>query len=129
MTPAVAEQVVQRLDLNGDQIDDWIVDASAFPCPKRPVAFADQGALITVFLGTSDGLALPALQKAGFGAHLERNAEGGQSLMLTLAGGDCAADGRKIRCERKVRWVAGQGRLDLAPISGAPKTPIATHRR
>ena len=75
MTPALAAQVVQQIDLNGDKIDDWIIDAGRYPCPNHAVAFKDAGSQVTVFLGRADGRALPAFQRIAYGSRIEAQAQ------------------------------------------------------
>ena len=105
--------VVERLDLNGDKLDDWLVDASRYPCPGQPAIAARAGAQVTIFKGVAGGVAVPAFQVAGFGAHLRRDPSGAQSLWVTLGGADCGDTSAEARCERQVVWRAEVGRFDI----------------
>lgn len=111
--------LVDRLDLNGDRIDDYVVDGARQPCPGRPAPYAEMGSLVTVFLGRSDGLAYPGLQRNAQGAYLERKPQGGYALWLNLAGEDCGTG--EQRCARQVVWRGEESRLDLAPFTPKPK--------
>jgi hypothetical protein len=120
LTPALATQLVQQVDLNGDKIDDWVVDASRYPCPGRPAVFADAGSQVTIFMGRPDGRASPAFQRLGFGARLEGKPEIGYALWVMLGGRDCGEDNPKIRCDRRVVWRAKEQRFDLAELGVKP---------
>jgi hypothetical protein len=127
LTPNLVAQLVRQVDLNGDKLDDWVVDASRYPCPSRPPALADQGFQVTIFLGRPDGRALPAFQRVGFGARLEGKPETGYSLWLALGGRDCGEDSPKARCDRRVVWRAKEQRFDLAEPGAKPApTPAKT---
>jgi hypothetical protein len=123
LTPALASQLVQQIDLNGDKLDDWVVDASRYPCPNRPAVFKDEGYQVTVFLSRTDGRALPALQRVAFGSRIEGKPETGYSLWLTLGGSDCGEESPKARCDRRVIWRENEHRLDLVDMTpkAAPK--------
>jgi len=123
LTPALASQVVQQIDLNGDKTPDWVVDASRYPCPSRPAAFADQGSVVMLFAGRPDGQALPALQKMAFATRVEGRPETGYALWITLGGLDCGDENPKARCDRRVIWQAAGHRFDLAELSPKPKSP------
>jgi len=113
--------LIDQFDINGDKLDDFIVDASRQPCPTRPEAYRAAGSTVTVFLARPDGLAYPALQRNALSAQLERKPGGGYSLWLNLAGEDCGS-AESARCTRQVLWTASDQRLDLAPAEGpAPR--------
>jgi len=120
LTPTVAAQLLQQIDLNGDKLDDWVVDASRFPCPTRPAAFKDEGYQVTIFMGRADGRALPSFQRVGFGSRIEGKPETGYSLWLTLGGRDCGDESSKARCDRRVDWRTKEQRLDLVDPSSKP---------
>lgn len=114
LTPALAEQLIRRVDLNGDKLDDWVVDAGAYPCPTRPAVFKDNGSQVTVFLNDAQGRGLPAFQRTAFGATIQGKPSTGYSLWLSMGGSDCDAPDAKARCERQVVWRADAKRLELA---------------
>ncbi|HEX4711349.1 hypothetical protein, partial [Phenylobacterium sp.] len=113
-------------DLNGDKVDDWVVDASRYPCPGRPATFVDSGFQVTIFMGRPDGRALPAFQRVGFGARLEGKPETGFALWLALGGRDCGEDDPKARCDRRVVWRTKEQRFDLAELAAKPVPALAT---
>lgn len=124
---AAAPNLVDRLDLNGDGKDEWVVDAARYPCPGRSAVATAAGAQVTVFKGVDGAVAVPAFQQAAFGARLQRTPEGAMALFITLGGRDCGADEAQSRCERRVLWRAGEGRFDLAPVTPI-KTPVPSMR-
>lgn len=129
LTPALAEQVIQQVDLNGDKIMDWVVDAGRYPCANRPAAFKDNGRQVTVFLGRQDGRALPAFQGVAFGSRIEGKPSTGYALWLTLGGRDCGEDDPKARCERRLVWRTAEHRFDLIdPAAKASSTSLAAKR-
>jgi len=121
-TPAASAQLTDRVDLDGDKVADWVVDASRYSCPSRSPAATAAGSQVTVFRGFADGRALPAFQRMAFGARLEGKPETGYALWLTLGGNDCGDADPKARCDRRVVWRPKEQRFDLADTSvkGAP---------
>lgn len=123
LTPALATQLVQQIDLNGDKLADWVIDASRYPCPTRPAVFADRGFQVTIFLGRADGRALPAFQRVAFGSRIEGKPATGYALWLTLGGSDCGEVDAKVRCDRRVIWQGAGQRFEIGdrqPTSVAP---------
>ena len=112
-----AANLIERVDLNGDKLDDWVVDASRQPCPTRAAVFADAPSQVTIFRGSSDGSATPAFQRSAYGARLEGKPGAAYSLWMTLGANDCGEQNEKARCDRKVVWLATEGRFELAPLS------------
>lgn len=109
---ASAPPVTERVDLNGDKLDDWVVDAGRYPCSGRPALAAAAGSQVTIFKGVSGGIAVPAFQRVGFGSRLQRGPDGKPMLWVTLAGGDCGSERAEDRCERRVVWRVAEGRFD-----------------
>lgn len=120
LTPALAAQLVQQVDLNGDKVDDWVIDAGRYLCATRPAVFTDEGYQVTIFMGRADGRALPAFQRVAFGSRIEGKPETGYSLWLTLGGRDCGEDSPKAHCDRRVVWRMPAGRFDLADLAKKP---------
>ncbi|WP_340643899.1 hypothetical protein [Phenylobacterium sp.] len=109
-----------QVDLNGDKIDDWVIDATRHGCGASNSLQAENGALVTVFMGAADGMAYPAFQQAAFGSRLERTG-GSTRLVVTVAGPPCEADSMTVKCDRILRWSALRKRFELAqatPLSG-----------
>ncbi len=113
--------LAQRIDLNGDKVDDYVVDAGRYPCPSRPAAIAARGSQLTVFMGDKEGRILPALQRTGFSAHLEKDRQGELTLWFTLGGSDCGEENAAARCDRRVVWNGSAHRLELSPANNQPK--------
>lgn len=124
LSPSAALGLANRVDLNGDKLDDWVVDANRYPCPTRPKEFASAGALVTVFLSRPDGQALPAFQKVARSANLERRPDGRYVLTVTVAGNDCGLTDAAMTCSRQLMWLGQQNQFVLAEASLAGgKTP------
>ena len=120
---ALLAAVAQRVDLNGDSVDDWVIDVGKACPPTGPAG--EYGSQVTVFKGTPEGDAFPAFQQAAFASRLER--VGGKTrLVLTLSGASCGATSPTARCDRAVAWSAQANRFDLAPRTPAPANPAAT---
>lgn len=101
---APTPDIVDRVDLNGDKLDDWVVDAGRYPCAERPALSAAAGSQVTVFKGVLGGVAVPAYQASAFGSRLQRTPEGERVLWVTLGGTDCGESGPEARCERRILW-------------------------
>ncbi|WP_397405181.1 hypothetical protein [Phenylobacterium sp.] len=109
---ASTPNLVDRLDLNADKLDDWVIDASRYPCPGRPALAVAAGAQVTVFRGIENGMAIPAFQRTAFGSRLQRAPDGSLALWVSLGGSDCGDAKPDARCERRVIWRAAEGRFD-----------------
>lgn len=119
---ASTPNLVDRLDLNGDKLDDWVVDAGRYPCPGRPALAAAAGAQVTVFKGIENGMAVPAFQRAAFGSRLQRAPDGTQALWVSLSGSDCGDTKPEARCERRVIWRTAEARFDV--VAAEAKAPV-----
>lgn len=116
-----AAGMIEHVDLDGDKIDDWVVDAARYPCPARPVG--QFGAQITIFRGFPNGIASPVFQRAAFGSRLLRPADGPPTFWVTLGGSDCGAATAAERCERKVVWDPRGGRFEAVDPAVKAKRP------
>lgn len=123
LSPSAALGLADRIDLNGDKLEDWIVDAGRVPCPTRSRDLASAGSQVTVFLARPDGQALPAFQRSAYGSNLERRPDGRYVLSMTLGASDCGFADAAMRCSRELVWLAGEQRFDLAsvPLSGSAR--------
>lgn len=92
-----------RVDLNGDGVDDWVVDASRRPCAKPAATLSRQGDLLTVFVTLKDGRTVPAFQATTHGSRLER-VSGLTSLWVTVSGPACGGPDETTRCDRRLAW-------------------------
>lgn len=104
---------VERVDLNGDKLQDWIVDANRYPCPTRAGAFANDPQNVTVFLASKEGAVRVGLQKRAFGSQV-RTVNGVPSLILSLAGFDCGENSEPTaRCDLRYAASADSNRLEV----------------
>jgi hypothetical protein len=124
-TPTAVGQLMQRADLNGDGVAEWIVDAGRSPCPtKRPAS--SPGAQVTVFKQAEGGQVLPAFQYVAQSTSLERRPGGSHVLWLSLAGAGCGGEDPKAQCQRPVVWLAKEARFDLGPAGDRARAPGST---
>ncbi|UTP39761.1 hypothetical protein M9M90_00865 [Phenylobacterium sp. LH3H17] len=92
-----------RVDLNRDGVDDWVVDAARRPCVKPVAGLARQGDLLTVFVSLKDGRTVPAFQAVTHGSRLER-LSGVTTLWVSVSGADCGEPDPAARCDRRLAW-------------------------
>lgn len=111
---AAAQTLIQRADLNADGQAEWIVDATRYPCPKRPQVAVEAGALVTVFARLPSGDAAPVFQQPAFNAVISRPQSGPPVLTLTIGGAACGGADTAARCDRRVRWDTAGKRYGLA---------------
>lgn len=115
---ATANGLIERVDLTADGVDDWVVDASRYPCPNRPAISAAAGSQVTVFRGIKDDVVAPVFQAAAFGARVRREAGKPPKLWVTLGRGGCGDDTTE-RCDRVVAWDGS--RLGVTQPAPAPR--------
>lgn len=92
-----------RVDLNRDGVDDWVVDSARRPCAKPTTAASHQGDLLTVFVSLKDGRTVPAFQAVTHGSRLER-VSGVTTLWVSVSGTDCGEADPAARCDRRLAW-------------------------
>jgi len=107
-----------RVDLNRDGVDDWVVDAGRQPCARPAAAVLGQGDLLTVFVSLKDGRTVPAFQATAHGSRLER-LSGVTTLWVTVSGSACDEPDPSARCDRRLAWRPDSFRFVLE--AGAPK--------
>ena len=94
----------RRADLNGDGLDDWLIQEGPGDCVGS--AAGPGGGQVTIFVGQADGGALPSFQQGIHGLRIER-ARGKPTLWLAVSGRLCGASGAQqpaIRCDRLLVW-------------------------
>lgn len=117
--PSAGAISAQRVDLNGDRLDDWVVDAACMRKPTQPTA------QVTVFVADAQGHAFPAFQQAAVSSNIER-AAGKPRLILTLAGEACGEGATPAtRCDRVLVWKPTSRSFDLAPVEKAKAAKVA----
>jgi hypothetical protein len=115
---ALVAAVAQRADLNGDHVDEWIIDAGR-ACPHTDGPAVKYGSQVTVFSAAEKGEAVPSFQQAAFSSHIE-HAAGKVRLILTVGGAMCGEGPESQRCDRPVVWNALTKRFELAPVAPKP---------
>lgn len=101
-----------RVDLNRDGVDDWVVDAARRPCAKPATAASRPGDLLTVFVSLQDGRTVPAFQAVTNGSRLER-VSGVTTLWVSVSGADCGESDPAARCDRRLAWRPEAFRFEL----------------
>lgn len=114
-----SEAAVDRVDLNRDGVDDWVVDAARRPCARPGAAVSRQGELLTVFMSLKDGRTVPAFQAVTHGSRLER-VSGVSTLWVSVSGTDCGESDPAATCDRRLAWRPEAFRFVLE--AAGPKT-------
>jgi hypothetical protein len=115
-------EAVKRADLNGDGIEDYVVDVAGIVCTGAWSIFGDREKSVSVYVGDGKGAAVRAFSDTAYGASLEVRGKSTQ-LWLTVSGVEC---GRKPArdfasesfCDRSLVWNAAARRFDYAPLPG-----------
>lgn len=114
-------EAVKRADLNGDGIEDYVVDVAGIVCTGAWSIFGDREKSVSVYVGDGKGAAVSAFSDTAYGASLEVRGKSAQ-LWLTVSGMEC---GRKPArdfasesfCDRSLVWNAAARRFDYAPVN------------
>lgn len=114
-------QAVKRLDLNGDGIEDYLLDVAGISCEGAWSIFGDRAKAVSVFVGDGSGGATLAFADSVYGVTVERKGADAR-LWLTVTAAQCgrkpAKDFASERfCDRALVWKAAAGRFEYAPVS------------
>lgn len=116
-----AKQAVKRLDLNGDGLEDFLLDVAGISCEGAWSIFGDRDKAVSVFVGDGKGGAVPAFADSVYGVTVERK-NSSAKLWLTVSAVLC---GRKPAkdfasesfCDRALMWKSATGKFEYAPVS------------
>lgn len=109
---------LQKADLNGDKINDWIMDESEFVCAGGPAVDRTLPSQVMIFVGDAKGDAQPVFQQTAFGVRMERGV-----LWMAVNGPQCGRDVDRTQfCDRPIVWNKTAGRPEFAPTAQA-RTP------
>jgi hypothetical protein len=116
---ALADQAVERVDLNADGKEDYVLDVGRIQCEGAASAYGDRAKDVSVFVGDGAGGASKGWSGVAYGSRIE-----GSTLWLGVSGADCgkppAPDfATENFCERPLEWNAQKRRFDYAPVSAA----------
>lgn len=112
---------VQRADLNGDGIEDYLISVENINCDGAASIYGDREKGMVVFVGDGKGGATPAFDDNVFGTRIEK--EGASSkLWLTVMGAQCGKKPAKDFasenfCDRPLVWDPVKRKFDYAPVS------------
>lgn len=111
---------VQRRDLNGDGITDYVIDGHAITCVGAYTAWGDRAKEVRVFTGGSAGEGTLAFDGLTWGASLEGDLDA--TLWLVVSGEACgkppAADfASESFCDRPLQWNPATRRFDYAQLA------------
>lgn len=128
--PGDNPKLVTSVDLNGDDVPDYIVDLGHYDCEGAVSAIGGQlGQPVTIFIGTKDHSAYEAFRGLSLGVTVE--ASGGSSRVYLVVQG--AACGQALTadtpisdwksCSRQLDWNAATRSFSLAPLEQVRRVP------
>lgn len=114
---AVTDDAVERVDLNADGKDDYVLDVGRIQCEGAASAYGDRAKDVVVLVGDGAGGAAKAWSGVAYGSRIE-----GSKLWLGVSGAECGKPPAKdfaseSFCERPLAWNAAQRKLEFAPVS------------
>jgi hypothetical protein len=114
-------QAVKRADLNGDGIEDYVLDVGSVGCEGAASVYGDREKGVLVYVGDGKGGAREAFNDVSFGVTLEGSGATAK-LWLTMSGGSCGKPPAKDFasenfCDRAIVWNAKTQKFDYAPVS------------
>jgi hypothetical protein len=118
---ALTTEAVKRADLNGDGMEDFVLDVGSINCDGAAGIYGDREKGVTVYVGDGTGGAKSAFSDSVYGATIEGTGPAA-TLWLTVSGQQCgkkpAADfARENFCDRSIAWNAKTQKFDYAPVS------------
>jgi hypothetical protein len=117
----VTSQAVKQVDLNGDGVEDYVLDVGSINCEGAASVFGDREKGVLVYVGDGKGGATEAFNGVAYGVRVE-GAGAAAKLWLTVSGSGCgkppARDfASENFCERALAWNAKTRKFDFAPVS------------
>jgi hypothetical protein len=116
--PSTDARFLQKTDINGDKLADWVLDEAALTCAGGPPVDRTAPSQVMIFAGDQTGNAQPVFQQGAYGVRLEKGA-----VWLAVRGPQC---GRGVDpaqfCDRPLVWNRKAARPEFAPLTQA-RTP------
>jgi hypothetical protein len=114
-------QAVKRADLNGDGIEDYVLDVGSVNCDGAASVYGDREKGVLVYVGDGKGGATEAFNDMSYGVTLEGTGPAAK-LWLTVSGQACGKPPAKDFasekfCDRAIVWNAKTRKFDFAPVS------------
>ena len=118
---ADTSNAAKRADLNGDGIEDYVLDVGAVNCDGAASVYGDREKGVIVYVGDGKGGATEAFNDMSYGMTLE-GAGPAAKLWLTVSGQSCGKPPAKDFasenfCDRSLVWNAKTRKFDYAPVS------------
>ena len=118
---ADTSNAVKRADLNGDGIEDYVLDVGSVNCDGAASIYGDREKGVLVYVGDGKGGATEAFNDMSYGMTLE-GAGPAAKLWLTVSGQSCGKPPAKDFasenfCDRAIVWNAKTRKFDFAPVS------------
>lgn len=112
---------VQRADLNGDGVEDYLVSVEGIQCDGAASIYGDREKALAVLVGDGKGGATEAFADSAFGTRIERDGAKAK-LWLAVMGAQCGKKPAKdfaseTFCERPLLWDSAKRKFDYAPVS------------
>lgn len=118
------DNIVQRADINGDGITDYMFFDSNIYCEAGASFRQGNGGVgVVIFAGIKNGGAIEAFGKTVSGARIEKS--GSKNVVwVAVGGGYCGQENLKskadaISCDRPLVWDSKTEKFDFAPLSEA----------
>jgi hypothetical protein len=118
---ADTSQAVKRADLNGDGIEDYVLDVGSVNCDGAASVYGDREKGVLVYVGDGKGGVTEAFNDMSYGMTLEGTGPAAK-LWLTVMGRQCGKPAAKDFasenfCDRALVWNAKTRKFDYAPVS------------
>jgi hypothetical protein len=112
---------VKRADLNGDGIEDYVLDVGSVNCDGAASVYGDREKGVIVYVGDGKGGATEAFNDMSYGMTIE-GAGPAAKLWLGVSGQACGKPPAKDFasenfCDRSLVWNAKTRKFDYAPVS------------
>ena len=118
---ADTSNAIKRADLNGDGIEDYVLDVGSVNCEGAASVYGDREKGVIVYVGDGKGGATEALNDMSYGMKVEGTGPAAK-LWLTVSGQSCGKPPAKDFasenfCDRSVVWNAKTRKFDYGPVS------------
>ena len=112
---------VKRADLNGDGIEDYVIDVGSVNCDGAASVYGDREKGVAVYVGDGKGGATEAFSDMSYGMTLDGTGPAAK-LWLSVSGQSCGKPPAKDFasenfCDRPIVWNAKTRKFDFGPVS------------
>jgi hypothetical protein len=111
---------VRRADLNGDGIEDYVLDVGSVNCEGAASVYGDREKGVIVYVGDGKGGATEAFNDMSYGMAVEGTGPAAK-LWLTVSGQSCGKPPAKgfaseNFCDRAIVWNAKTRKFEYGPV-------------